>query len=143
MMRAFFAPPLPISSGMARPGHRRTCPGTKLIAFRDRHRRPLKGPGGEVAEFHPNSASSQLVLDDGLSLKCATLAGAGISLNSLWSIHAELASGDLVHVLPGFEGAESHVLWLVYPKTNVLSPKVRAFMDFLIDRLGTNPLWNR
>ena len=108
----------------------------KLIAFRDRQPRPLRGPAGEAGTFHPNGPSSQLIVDDGLSLKLATLAGAGISLNSLWSVHAEIASGALVHVLPGFEGAESHVLWLVYPKTNVLSPKVRVFLDFLIQRLG-------
>ena len=32
-------------------------------------------------------------------------------------------------------------LWLVYPKTNVLSAKVRVFMDFLLDRIGRAPAW--
>ncbi|MEM0989145.1 MAG: LysR substrate-binding domain-containing protein [Pseudomonadota bacterium] len=111
----------------------------KLIAFRDGMRRPLRGPDGETGAFHPSGANTQLMVDDGLSLKLATMAGAGISLNSLWSVHAEIAVGSLVHVLPDYEGAESHVLWLVYPKTNVLSPKVRVFMDFLIERLRKLP----
>ena len=113
----------------------------RLIAFRDLRRRPLKSVGGDAGAFDPHAVRSRLIVDDGLTLKRATLTGAGISLNSLWSVHEELKSGELVHVLPGIEGADDHKLWLVYPKTNVLSPKVRAFMDFLIERLGRRPPW--
>ncbi|MEM9139001.1 MAG: LysR substrate-binding domain-containing protein [Pseudomonadota bacterium] len=113
----------------------------RLIAFRNQGQRPLAGPDGIAGSFSPHSARSGLIVDDGLTLKRATLTGAGISLNSLWSVHAELAAGELVRVLPDFEGAEDHMLWLVYPKTNVLSPKVRVLMDFLIERLGRHPPW--
>ncbi|MEM6933318.1 MAG: LysR substrate-binding domain-containing protein [Pseudomonadota bacterium] len=111
----------------------------KLIAFRGQQRRTLKNRTGELAAFDP--AKARLIVDDGLTLKRATIAGAGISLNSLWSVHAEIRSGELVHVLPEFEGGDGHLLWLVYPKTNVLSPKVRVFMDFLIKHLGDAPPW--
>ena len=113
----------------------------KLIAFRDQQARPLKGVDSEVGNFDPSTASSQLIVDDGLSLKRATLAGAGISINSLWSVHSELAAGELVRVMPDYEGADENVLWLIYPKTNVLSPKVRVFMDFLIEKIGKKPAW--
>lgn len=113
----------------------------RLIAFRDQRQRSLKGPDGGAGVFDPQAARSRLIVDDGLTLKRATLTGAGISLNSLWSVHSELASGDLVRILPGVQGADGHMLWLVYPKTNVLSPKVRVFMDFLIERLGRRPPW--
>lgn len=113
----------------------------KLIAFRDLQARPLKGPAGETGTFAPSDATGQLIVDDGLSQKCATLAGAGISINSLWSVHQELASGALIRVLPRYEGADKNVLWLIYPKTNVLSPKVRVFMDFLIERIGKQLVW--
>ena len=112
-----------------------------LIAFRDQSERQIRSVDGATGVFHPAAARSQLVVDDGLSLKRATKVGAGISLNSLWSVHEELSSGELVHVMKGYEGAEQHVLWLVYPKTNVLSPKVRVFMDFLVDALWSNPPW--
>ncbi|MEM8540478.1 MAG: LysR substrate-binding domain-containing protein [Pseudomonadota bacterium] len=112
-----------------------------LIAFRDRLPRRLKGPNEETAMFEPAAARSQLIFDDGLSQKRATVAGAGISLNSLWSVHKQLASGELKRVLPEFEGADQNVLWLIYPKSNILSPKVRVFMDFLIARIGKNPDW--
>jgi len=113
----------------------------KLIAFRDRRPRALTNAQGATATFDPGAAKSQLIMDDGLSQKRATLAGAGISLNGLWSVHEELASGQLVHVLPGYEAAEENVLWLIYPKSNVMSPKVRVFMDFLITEVGKNPPW--
>lgn len=113
----------------------------RLIAFKDQLPRQLKTQEGGKGVFDPERARGNLILDDGLTQKCATLAGAGISLNSLWSIHAELSSGALLHVLPDYEAAHENVLWLVYPKTNVLSPKVRVFMDFLIERIGKQPIW--
>ncbi|MEO0381053.1 MAG: LysR family transcriptional regulator [Pseudomonadota bacterium] len=112
-----------------------------LIAFRDRQPRQLKGSGGQEAVFDPAAAKSQLIIDDGHSQIQATRAGAGISLNALWSVDAELKSGTLVHVLPEFESGEENVLWLIYPKSNVLSPKVRVFMDFLIAEIGKTPPW--
>ena len=38
-------------------------------------------------------ATTKKYVDDGLSLKIATVAGAGISINALWSVHRELAEG--------------------------------------------------
>lgn len=114
-----------------------------LIAFRDQRPRPLRGPGTTSAVFDPATARGQLIMDDGNSQIQATRAGAGISLNALWSVHAELLAGRLIHVLPNFEAAEENVLWLIYPKSNVLSPKVRVFMDFLIEEIADNPPWER
>ncbi|WP_171212776.1 MULTISPECIES: LysR family transcriptional regulator [unclassified Ruegeria] len=112
-----------------------------LIAFQNRQPRPLTGPAGKDAVFDPASAKGQLIIDDGQSQVCATLAGAGISLNALWSVHEHLKSGQLTQVLPNFVAKEDNVLWLIYPKSNVLSPKVRVFMDFLIAEIGAKPPW--
>jgi DNA-binding transcriptional LysR family regulator len=71
----------------------------------------------------------------------ATVAGAGISVNSLWNIHTELRSGALMRVLPDWTAADHSALWLVYPKTTVMSAKVRALIDFLIGRIGKAPPW--
>ena len=113
----------------------------RLIAFRNQQRRSLKASDGTSSFFDPQAANSRLMVDDGLTLKRATMTGAGISLNSLWSVHQEIEQGVLVHILPDLEGAEATMLWLVYPKANVLSPKVRVFMDFLLNRFGRNPPW--
>lgn len=115
----------------------------KLIAFRQIQARTLKTAHGATATFDPDATNCPLIMDDGLSQKLATIAGAGISMNSLWSIQEELASGALRHVLPEYEAAEENVLWLIYPKSNVLSPKVRVFMDFLVAEIGANPPWEK
>ncbi len=112
-----------------------------LIAFRHMRPRTLRNDRGQSAIFDPSGAKCQLIMDDGLSQKRVTLAGAGISLNALWSVHDALAAGDLIQVLPGYKGADDDALWLIYPKSNVLSPKVRVFMDHLIAEIGKTPPW--
>ncbi|MFK7762171.1 MAG: LysR substrate-binding domain-containing protein [Roseobacter sp.] len=72
-----------------------------------------------------------------------TLGGAGISLNSLWLVHDDLANGALRRVLCGFDNAEKLALWLIYPKSNVVSAKVRVFMEFLIKQIGKQPIWQQ
>ncbi len=123
------------------PAHPDELSDHQLVAFRNQIARPLSGPDGQTGIFDPRAAGCHLILDDGLSQKLATMAGAGISMNSLWSIHGELADGSLVQVLPEYRITDQSVLWLVYPKTNVLSAKVRVFMDFLLERIGRSPIW--
>ncbi|MEM6620233.1 MAG: LysR substrate-binding domain-containing protein [Pseudomonadota bacterium] len=113
----------------------------QLIAFGSAQPQRLTDPNGAHAAFDPASSPCQLVIDDGASQRAATQAGAGISANSLWSVHADLYTGRLVRVLPDWTVAEETVLWLIYPHTNVLSAKVRLFMDFLLDRIGKEPPW--
>lgn len=113
----------------------------RLVGFQHIGARPLRNAHGETARFDPSSSESQLIFDDGMSQKRATIAGVGISINAVWSIHDALESGALERVLPDYEGAEDNVLWLLYPKSNVISPKVRVFIDFLIDEIGRAPPW--
>ena len=123
------------------PRHPDELSGHQLIGFRDLSPRALISDGGQSGYFDPRLSGSRLVLDDGLSQKIATLAGAGISVNSLWSVHRELAEGKLVRVLPDCWVDDQSALWLVYPKSNVLTAKVRIFIDFLMDRIGNAPAW--
>lgn len=102
----------------------------------------IKGDGSAM-QVDPKMGQCRLIIDDGQSHKVATLAGAGIAPHSLWSVHDALASGALVRVLPEFTLVGNTALWLIYPHTNVLSAKVRVFMDFLIDRIGRDPIWMR
>lgn len=115
----------------------------QLIAFKDLNTRKLIRKDGATVDFDPRSAKSRLIIDDGLTQKIATLNGAGISLNSMWSVHRELHEGQLVRVLPDWTGQTASALWLVYPKANVLSLKVRVFLDFLLARLGHGKAWDR
>ena len=113
----------------------------QLIAFKEQSPVRLVGHDGETGQFNPRLAGCRLVVDDGLSQKIATIAGAGISMNALWSVHHELAEGSLVRVLPDYRVDDQAALWLVYPKSNVLTAKVRIFIDFLLQKIGNAPAW--
>lgn len=115
----------------------------RLIAFQSKEPKQLMTEARDLALFDPWNATSKLIIDDGTSQKGATLSGAGISINSLWSVHEELRQGHLVRVLPDYVDAENSVLWLIYPKANVLSAKVRVLMDFLLEKIGKRPPWEK
>ncbi|GAW35598.1 HTH-type transcriptional regulator DmlR [Roseovarius sp. A-2] len=108
----------------------------RLIAFKDIEPKALVAQDGMQAQFNPTTATHYLIVNDGLTQKLTTLDGGGISINSIWAVQKELATGSLTRVLPDFELANKPALWLIYPKSNVVSAKVRVFMDFLIDHFG-------
>lgn len=117
----------------------------QLIGLRNMSPKALIGRDGQTVQpgqFDPRRAECRLLLDDGLSLKLVMIAGAGISVNSLWSVHRELRDGSLVRVLPDYESDDQPALWLIYPQANVLTLKVRTFMDLLLDKIGKNPAWS-
>ena len=84
------------------PAHPAELATHQLIAFKEQSPLALVGRDGETGRFDPRLAGCKLVVDDGLSQKIATIAGAGISMNSSWSVHRELADGSLVRVLPDY-----------------------------------------
>ncbi|ASP33907.1 MULTISPECIES: LysR family transcriptional regulator [Stappiaceae] len=113
----------------------------RYIAFRSRLPKQLRGPDGNIHVFDPANADCRLVMDDGLSLKLAACAGVGIGLTALWNAAEDMRENRLVRVLPDYEVQDDTGLWLIYPKSNVLTAKVRVFIDFLLERIGRNPPW--
>ena len=60
------------------------------------------------------------------------------------AVHLDGAGqGELVHVLPEYTVDDDSALWLVYPKSNVLTAKVRTFIDFLVERIGKRSVWEK
>ena len=112
-----------------------------LVGFRDQSPRQLIDHNGGVGRFDPRRTGCRLVMDDGSSLRLATKAGAGISMSSWWSVSQEIKEGSLVRVLPDYEIDDQSAIWLVYPKSNVLTAKVRVFIDFLLQKIGNPPIW--
>lgn len=98
---------------------------------------------GQTAVLDPTKMMCRTILDDGTSQRLATLAGMGISVNSLWSVAQDIEAGRLIRVLPDWRLHDQSVLWLIYPKSNVLTPKVRCFMDFLINQLDITKLMGK
>jgi DNA-binding transcriptional LysR family regulator len=77
-------------------------------------------------------APGSYVVNNGLALKQAVIAGLGITLTPEIFVDRELKSGELVRLLPEWQ-AESHALYAIYPFHKEQSQKVRTFIDFLID----------
>ena len=101
----------------------------------------LDSNGRSVGVFPPSDCKKRVVCDDGSSMRIATVAGTGISMNSCWSVHREIKDGSLIRVLPDYEIDDKSAIWLVYPKSNVLTAKVRVFIDFLLENIGDRPVW--
>ncbi|MCR9120971.1 MAG: LysR family transcriptional regulator [Phyllobacteriaceae bacterium] len=62
--------------------------------------------------------------------------GGGVGLFPLWQIRDDLAKGRLVRVLDDYETDEIGV-YIVFPRTPVIPPRVRAFADFISGRLSS------
>lgn len=73
----------------------------------------------------------------------AVLAGMGIGLRSTWDIGPELKSGRLQIVLPDYHESPRVAVYAVYPCRQYLPAKLRVFVDFLADRFGPEPYWDK
>jgi len=113
----------------------------RILAFVNSKPRTLMAEESRSCIFPPSENPQRLVCDDGASMRIATEAGVGISMSSIWSIHKELKNGSLVRVLPDYQVDDGSAIWLVYPKSNVLTAKVRVFIDYLIEKIGSPPIW--
>ncbi|AKO96165.1 Transcriptional regulator [Marinovum algicola DG 898] len=116
--------------------------GHRFIAWSNLEPRELINRAGDTTALDPAGMVCRAIVDDGDAQREATVTGAGLSINSLWSVAHEIAAGRLVRVLPDWKMNDRSVLWLVYPRSNVLTPKTRIFMDFLIGHLGGQPDWS-
>jgi len=76
--------------------------------------------------------SASYIVNTGIALKQAAVAGLGIMLIPQALVDAELKAGQLIALLPEWQ-ADDHALYAVYPYHRESSPKVRALIDFLSD----------
>jgi len=80
--------------------------------------------------------------NNGDFLRQAAVAGAGLLLSPSFIVHESLRRGELVAVLPEYHHEELHA-YALYPQTRHLSQRVRAFVDFLVERYAGVPYWDR
>lgn len=142
------------------PGHRAICASPEYLA---RHGAPetpddlarhncltlslpsslneweFDGPNGRrrvriTGTFRANNA---------IALHRAALAGLGLMRGSRFLVGADIKAGRLVPVLSQFACPGESAIYAVYPHSRHLSPKVRAFVDFLVERFTPVPPWDR
>lgn len=68
----------------------------------------------------------------------ATLAGLGIAQLSSYLVEADIASGNLITLLPDYEEDPTDI-FAVYSDKRNLSPKVRVFIDYMVEHFRTLP----
>ena len=96
-------------------------------------------PGGRP---WPVEVRGRLHANNGDALRAAALRGFGLAVLPSFLVGRDFQSGALVSVLDEFLPQDSAV-HAVYPHARHLSPKVRAFVDFLAERFGPVPDWDR
>jgi len=90
-------------------------------------------PKGNRSDFEANSADA---------VYHAALAGMGIARLSTFLVNDDIAAGRLVRVLEGYEQQESKITVSFAERRN-LPPKIRAFIDFMVEAMGPVPPWER
>jgi DNA-binding transcriptional LysR family regulator len=80
--------------------------------------------------------------NQGALLRDAVMAGLGIAMHSVWHVHEQLRSGQLQVLLPDYPIATTGI-HAVMPQRRLVPPRVRAFVDFLAERLGGHPPWEQ
>ena len=87
------------------------------------------------------AVKGRLRVNNGETLRIAALRGMGLVNQPSFIVGADLQAGTLVGVLTEHMSQDGGV-YAVYPHSRHLSPKVRAFVDFLAERFGPRPYWD-
>lgn len=98
-----------------------------------------RDPQGRAGEVRVSAA---LKANNGDFLHRAAVDGQGIVLQPLFICYRAIEAGELVPLLTDHEwqGVQAYA---VYPQTRHLSQRVRAFVDFLVERFAGEPYWER
>jgi DNA-binding transcriptional LysR family regulator len=90
---------------------------------------------------------SGLTANSSESLRVAALAGLGLAVLPTYAIGSDLRAGRLRAVLPGWQPvgglADADTLYAVYLPNRHPAPKVRALIDFMLEKMGDVPPWDR
>jgi len=86
--------------------------------------------GGVETAINPKGNIS---LSDGVAVCDAACAGRGLAQLQDFFIDEPIARGQLVSILDKFAPAPLPI-WVVYPQARHLSPKVRVFVDFMVEQ---------
>jgi DNA-binding transcriptional LysR family regulator len=119
-------------------------PSFRAAADRRQYFRPADHPVGDPLEV---VVRGYLRANDSEALREAVLSGPGIALLPTWLVGADVREKRLASVLPDYEwliapGPE-RAIWTVYSPKKVVSPKMKAFIAFLLQRFGQPPYWDQ
>jgi DNA-binding transcriptional LysR family regulator len=82
-----------------------------------------------------------LKASNGEFLRDAAVEGAGIILMPTFILYKEIERGTLIPLLTQYKSLQLSA-YAIYPQTRYLSQRVRAFVDFLMQRFEGAPYWD-
>lgn len=95
------------------------------------------GPDGALSNV---AVSGRLQSNTGMVVCDAVRAGMGVTASATFVVADDLRSGKLVRLLPDYT-LQPRELYALYPQNRHMSPKVRAFVDFVADYYA-RPRWD-
>lgn len=105
-------------------------------------------PGNPINDWHfviedeeiVRRASGQIVFNNGDAIMSAVLSSGGLSMLASFMVGEHIKDGRLISLMPDYV-REDVPIYAVYPSSRHLSPKVRAFVDYLVEVYGPRPYW--
>lgn len=82
----------------------------------------------------PHPIQPGIILNDGESLASAALGGLGIVQAPSYLVEEDVAAGRLQAVLEDYTDDRGSI-WLIWPPMSASVPRVRAFIDFIAERI--------
>ena len=96
---------------------------------------PVAWPMMQDGRIRQVPVSARLLANHGDPVKDAGLAGLGIFMTARWMVETELRQGRLVEILPEC-AVQNRAIWAVLSQRGAMTPKVRAFIEFLREVLS-------
>ena len=107
-------------------------PGSKQFRW------TLESPDGPVTVRVGGNMDS----NTGEALRDWCLAGHGLAMKSVWEVADDIAAGRLRVVLPEFPPL-GYGIYALYPHSRFVPARVRVFIDFLAEKYGPQPYWEK
>lgn len=122
-------------------------PGQQMLMFSRLHGEGWYARKEDTEEEWTRIASNyRFIANDSEALLYACRHGSGVAVLPDWLVYNDVKENRLQRVFPEWEfsmlRAET-AIWIVYPRKRIVSSKVRSFIDFIVEKIGTPPLWHQ
>jgi hypothetical protein len=85
--------------------------------------------------------NGRIAISSALGVRRAALEGLGIIELNSYLVGPDIQEGRLVRLLAPYEPRQLSV-YAVFPQRRYLAPKVRVFIDAMLERLAPEPVWD-
>lgn len=90
---------------------------------------------------YQEAINGDIQMDNSLAIREAVLAGAGIARMPTFVVGEDILNGSLIQILPEYKLLELSA-YIIFPSKINISPKVRSFVDFIVQEFGDEPDWD-